>query len=62
MALNVFGKVLMFGFDYEGWVAGLRWGARGPLKGFVLTVNPLHDGLTAGIEVSKIGRLRFSLR
>ena len=56
------GKVLMFGSGYGIWVAGLRWGARGPLKGFALTVNPLYDGLTAEIEVSKNVEPRLSLQ
>jgi hypothetical protein len=52
----------MFGGGYEVWVAGLRWGARGPLKGFALTVNPLYDGLTAEAEASKSVGLRLSLQ
>lgn len=55
-------KVLMFGWAYEVWAVGLRRGARGPLKGFALTVNPLYDGLTAEIEASKSVGLRSYLQ
>jgi hypothetical protein len=56
------GKVLMFVVGYVVLVAGLRWGVRGPLRGFASTVNPLYDGLTAGAEASKGVGFRLSLQ
>ena len=59
---SIIGKVLIFGQSYEIRVAGLKRGARGPLKGIALTVNPLYDGLTAEAEASKSVRFCLSLQ